>query len=131
MLQMNPQDILLRCHYCRFWEEFEAVIKREIGWERGEKKGGRREQEEKRREIVSVEGEKRVRTNEMGAGKEYGERDWEKEKQDGRVKRRKEGVKRGWEGKETWRRERGEADEKRSRQLGWERGLNWKGGIRE
>ena len=29
---------------------------------------------------VSVKGEKRVRTNEMGAGKEYGERDWEKEK---------------------------------------------------
>ena len=31
----------------------------------------------------------------------------------------------------TWRRERGEGDGKRSRQLGWERGLNWKGGIRE
>ena len=72
---MNPQDCLLRCHYCRFCDEFEAVIKREIGWERGEKKGGRREYGEKRREIVSVKGEKRVRTNEMGAGKEYGERD--------------------------------------------------------
>ena len=33
-----------------------------------------------RREIVSVKGEKRVRTNEIRAGKEYGERDWEKEK---------------------------------------------------
>ena len=31
-------------------------------------------------EIVSMKGEKRVRTNEMGAGKEYGEIDWEKEK---------------------------------------------------
>ena len=31
-------------------------------------------------EMVSVRGEKRVRTNETGAGKEYGERDWEKEK---------------------------------------------------
>ena len=42
-----------------------------------------------------------------------------------------EGVKREWEGEGTWRRERGEGDGKRSRQLGWERGLNWKGGIRE
>ena len=24
---MNPQDCLLRCHYCRFCEEFKAVIK--------------------------------------------------------------------------------------------------------
>ena len=24
---MNPQDCLLRCHYCRFCKEFEAVIK--------------------------------------------------------------------------------------------------------
>ena len=24
---MNPQDRLLRCHYCRFCEGFEAVIK--------------------------------------------------------------------------------------------------------
>ena len=29
---------------------------------------------------MSVKGEKRVRTNEMGAGKVYGEKDWEKEK---------------------------------------------------
>ena len=29
---------------------------------------------------MSVNGEKRVRTNEMGAGKVYGEKDWEKEK---------------------------------------------------
>ena len=77
---MNPQNCLLRCHYCRFFDEFEAVIKKEIGWERGEKKGGRREQGEKRREIVPVKEEKRVRTNEMGAGKYNGERDWEKEK---------------------------------------------------
>ena len=32
------------------------------------------------RELVSVKGEKRVKTNEMGAGKGYGERDWQKEK---------------------------------------------------
>ena len=31
-------------------------------------------------EMVSVRGEKTVRTNKMGAGKEYGERDSEKEK---------------------------------------------------
>ena len=37
---MNPQDCLLRCHYCRFCDEFEAVIKREIGWMRGEIKEG-------------------------------------------------------------------------------------------
>ena len=80
---------------------------------------------------MSVKGEKRVRTNEMGAGKAYGEKDWEKEKKGGRGKRREEGVKREWEGEGTWRRERGEGDGKRSRQLGWERGLNWKGGIRE
>ena len=43
----------------------------------GERGKERREGEirGKRREIVSVKGEKRVRTNEMGAGKEYGERD--------------------------------------------------------
>ena len=29
---------------------------------------------------MSVKGEKRVSTNEMGAGKVYGEKDWEKEK---------------------------------------------------
>ena len=29
---------------------------------------------------MSVKGEKRVRTNEMGAGKVYGEKDWEKER---------------------------------------------------
>ena len=29
---------------------------------------------------MSVKGEKRVRTNEMGAGKVYREKDWEKEK---------------------------------------------------
>ena len=29
---------------------------------------------------MSVKGEKRVRTNEMGAGKVYGEKDWENEK---------------------------------------------------
>ena len=56
-----------------------------------------------------------MRTNEMGAGKEYGERDLEKEKKDGRGKRMKEGFKREWGGGEgTWRRERGEGDEKRA-----------------
>ena len=40
---MNPQDCLLRCHYCRFCDEVEAVIKREIGWERG---GGEERREE-------------------------------------------------------------------------------------
>ena len=39
---MNPQDYLLICHYCRFCDKFEAVIKREIGWKRGKKKGGKR-----------------------------------------------------------------------------------------
>ena len=44
----------------------------------GERGKGRRESGEKMSEIVLLKGEKRVRTNEMGAGKEYGERDWEK-----------------------------------------------------
>ena len=66
---MNPQDCLLRCHYCRFCDDCEAVIKREIRSERGEKKGGRREKGEKRREIVSVKGEKRVRTKENSPAK--------------------------------------------------------------
>ena len=50
---MNPQDCLLRCHYCRFCEEFEAVIKREIGWEKGEKKGGRGNKEKRGGNCVS------------------------------------------------------------------------------
>ena len=37
---------------------------------------------------------------------------WRKRKKGGRGKRREEGVKREWEGKETWRRERGEGDKK-------------------
>ena len=48
---------------------------------------------------MSVKGEKRVRTNEIGAGKAYGEKDWKKEKKGGRGKRREEGVKREWGGK--------------------------------
>ena len=63
-----------------------------------------------------MRGEKRPRCGEMGAGKEYGERDWEKETKDGRGKRREEGVKREREGKGARRRESGEGDEKRSRQ---------------
>ena len=62
--------------------------------------------------MVSVKGEKRVRINEMGAGKEYGERDWEKEKWCRRGKSREEGVKRERERKGTLRRERGEGGEK-------------------
>ena len=61
--------------------------------------------------MVSVRGEKRVRTNEMGAGKEYGRR---RNRAGG--ERREEGVKREREGKGTRRRESGEGDEKRSRQ---------------
>ena len=56
--------------------------------------------------MVSVKGENRVRINEMGAGKEYEERDWGKEKYDGRGKRREEVVKREREGEGTQRRER-------------------------
>ena len=52
MLKMNLQDCLLRCHYCRFCDEFEAVMKREMGWERGEKKegGGNKEKRGGKRE---------------------------------------------------------------------------------
>ena len=48
--------------------------------------------------MVSVKGEKRVRINEMGAGKEYGERDWEKEKKGG-SKERKGGERESKKGK--------------------------------
>ena len=53
---------------------FRAIKYRSILHKEG---GGNKE---KVGEMVSVRGEKRLRTNEMGAGKEYGERDWEKEK---------------------------------------------------
>ena len=59
-----------------------------------------------------MKGETRVRINEMGAGKEYGKRDWDKEKWGGKGKSTEEGVKREREGKGTQRRERGEGDEK-------------------
>ena len=77
---MNPQDCLLRCPYCRFCNEFEAVIKREIGWERGEKKGGRRKEEgnclSEGREVMrweqvkSMEKEIRRKRNRVGEKKE-------------------------------------------------------------
>ena len=58
-----------------------------------------------------------MRTNEMGAGTWYGERDWEKQKKGWRGKRREEGVKKEREGKGTRRSERGEGDEKKEQAI--------------
>ena len=50
------------------------------GGKEGKRKEGGGNKEKSGGGMISVRGEKRVRTNEMGAGKVYGERDWEKEK---------------------------------------------------
>ena len=44
---MNPQDCLLRCHYCRFCEEFEVELKDNRVGERGKE---RREEGTRRKE---------------------------------------------------------------------------------